>query len=155
VLSFAAIKHSDPVHWEHWRSVLEQYDKAALIEHLVREPERIEDSEWKSTADRLISLARDTGLEPFHDPDQQAWASVHVAGHWENHPIRSRDFQLFLLRTYYNDTGKSPGNRQYEPRRSCSRLVLFLMERSARSTCEWLSIVAAFILTYAIAPGGR
>ena len=28
---------------------------------------------------------------------------------WENHPIRSRPFQLFLLRTYYRETGKSPG----------------------------------------------
>jgi hypothetical protein len=111
VLSFAAIKHSDPIQWEHWRAVLEQYNKAALIEHMLREPGRIEESEWKSTADRMIGLAVDAGLEPFHDPDQQGWASVRVGGHWENHLIRSRDFQLFLLRTYYNDTGESPGGR--------------------------------------------
>lgn len=28
---------------------------------------------------------------------------------WQNHPIRSRAFQLFLLRTYYRKTGNSPG----------------------------------------------
>jgi hypothetical protein len=109
VLSFAAVRHSAPVQWEHWRAVLEKYDKAALIEHMLREPGRLEDWEWKSTADRLIGPAVERGLEPFHDPDQQAWASVRVGGHWENHPIRSRDFQLYLLRTYYGDTSESPG----------------------------------------------
>jgi hypothetical protein len=111
VLCFAAIRHSDPVQWEHWRSILEKYDKSALIEHMLSEPGRIQDSEWKSKADRLIGLAVDVGLEPFHDPDQQGWASVRVAGHWENHPIRSRGFQLFLLRTYYSDTCQSPGGQ--------------------------------------------
>ena len=111
VLSFAAIKNSDPIQWERWRSILERYDKAALIEHLLGEPvQHVANSEWESAADRLIGLALDAGLEPFHDPNQQGWASVRVSGHWENHPIRSRDFQLFLLRTYYGETGKSPGS---------------------------------------------
>jgi hypothetical protein len=117
VLCFAAIRHSDPLQWEHWRLILEKYDKATLIEHMLSEPERIEDqgrsadSEWQSKADKVVSLAVNAGLEPFHDPEQQAWAAVRVAGHWENHPIRSREFQLFLLRTYYNDTGNNPGTQ--------------------------------------------
>ena len=32
-----------------------------------------------------------------------------VDGHWENHPIHSRAFKLFLLRTFYRKTGESPG----------------------------------------------
>src|SRR5271169_6005301 len=111
VLSFAAIRHADPVRWESWRAILEKYEKSQLVEYLVREPARIEDSEWQSKADRLIGLALDAGLELFHDPDQQGWASVRVGGHWENHPIRSRNFQLFLLRTYYGVTGESPGGQ--------------------------------------------
>src|SRR5271169_5503149 len=111
VLSFAAIRHADPVRWESWRAILEKYEKSQLVEYLVREPARIEDSEWQSKADRLIGLALDAGLELFHDPDQQGWASVRVGGHWENHPIRSRNFQLFLLRTYYGITGESPGGQ--------------------------------------------
>ncbi len=51
----------------------------------------------------------DTGIELFHDPDQHGWASIRVDGHCENRPVRSRPFQLFLLRTYYQETGKSPG----------------------------------------------
>ena len=51
----------------------------------------------------------DSGIEFFHDPDQHGWASIRVDGHFENHPVRSRPFQLFLLRTYYRETGNSPG----------------------------------------------
>ena len=111
VLCFAAIRHAEPVHWEHWRAILEKYDKSQLVEFMLQEPARNEDPDWKSKADRLIGLALDTGLELFHDPDQRGWASVSVGGHWENHPIRSRDFRLFLLRTYYVDTGESPGGQ--------------------------------------------
>jgi len=109
VLSFAAIRHADPAQWEHWRAILEKYEKSDLIEYVLRQPVRAEDPEWESKADRLIRLALGTWLELFHDPDQQGWASVRLEGHWENHPIRSRAFQLFLLRLYYCATGESPG----------------------------------------------
>jgi hypothetical protein len=109
VLSFAAIRHADPVRWEYWRAILENYEKSDLIEYMLRQPARSENLECRSKADRLIGLALDAGLELFHDPDQQGWASVRVDNHWENYPIRARAFQLFLLRTYYLDTGESPG----------------------------------------------
>src|ERR1700687_3110249 len=109
VLAFAAIRHADPVQWEYWRAILEKYEKWELIESMLRQPARSEDLEWQSKADRLIGLALDAGLELFHDPDQQGWASVRVDTHWENYPIRARAFQLFLLRLYYLDTGESTG----------------------------------------------
>src|SRR5215469_8630561 len=105
VLSFAAIRHADPAQWEHWQAILAKYKKSDLIEYMLRQPMRADDPEWESKAARLIRLALETGLELFHDPDQQGWASVRVDGHWENHPIRSRAFRLFLLRLYYADTG--------------------------------------------------
>jgi hypothetical protein len=111
VLCFAAIRYSDPARWEHWRAILEKYGKLALIEHMLYEPSRADDPAWKSNADRLIRLALEAGLELFHDSDHKGWASVRVDGHWENHPIRSRDFQLYLLRTYYQDTSEVPGSR--------------------------------------------
>ncbi len=109
VLSFSAIRHADPLQWEHWRAILEKYEKLDLIEYMLRQPAPIEDLEWQSKSDRLIGLALYAGLELFHDPDQQGWASVRVDTHWENYPIRARVFQLFLLRLYYLDTGESPG----------------------------------------------
>jgi hypothetical protein len=36
------------------------------------------------TITALIGLALDAGLELFHDPDQQGWASVRVDTHFEN-----------------------------------------------------------------------
>ena len=110
VLSFAAVRRGDPLTWQHWRRILEKYEKADLLEHMLGAPLPLEHGgDGGSAADRLIGLVLDSGIEFFHDPDQHGWASVRVDGHFENHPIRSRSFQLFLLRTYYRETGKSPG----------------------------------------------
>src|SRR6202158_5374525 len=108
VLSFAAVRRGDPLTWQHWRRILEKYEKADLIEHMLGGPLPLERGDGGSAADRLIGLVLDSGIEFFHDPDQHGWASVRVDGHWENHPIRSRPFPLFLLRTYYRETGNSP-----------------------------------------------
>jgi hypothetical protein len=116
VLAFSAIRHVDSAQWEYWETILEKYEKSDLIEFMLRQPARSEDLEWQSKADRLIGLALNTGLDLFHDPDQQGWASVNVDTHWENYPIRARAFQLFLLRVYYLNTGREPG-RSGDPRR--------------------------------------
>ncbi|HKM54074.1 MAG TPA: hypothetical protein VJY33_11750 [Isosphaeraceae bacterium] len=108
VLSFAAVRHGDPITWQHWRRILEKYEKADLIEHMLGAPVPLEHGDGGSAADRLIGLVLESGIEFFHDPDQRGWACVRVDGHFENHPIRSRPFQLFLLRTYYRETGNSP-----------------------------------------------
>jgi len=109
VLSFAAVRRGDPLTWQHWRRILEKYEKADLLEHMLGAPLPLERGDGGSAADRLIGLVLESGIEFFHDPDQHAWASIRVDGHFENHPIRSRPFQLFLLRTYYRETGSSPG----------------------------------------------
>ena len=155
VLSFAAIRRADPVQWQYWRAILEQHGKSQLMEHLLREPARVEDPDWESKAARLIRLALATGLELFHDPDQQGWASVRIGGHWENHPLRSRDFRLFLLRLYYHDTGESPGNQAV-------RAVTELCEARALFDGEECPVHlrvaecrAGSNSTCVIAPGGR
>jgi len=76
---------------------------------MLGEPVPLDHGDGGAAADRLIGLVLETGIELFHDPDQHGWACVRVDGHWQNHPIRSRPFQLFLLRTYYRETGNSPG----------------------------------------------
>jgi len=109
VLSFAAVRRGDPITWQHWRRILEKYEKADLIEHMLGAPGSMDPADTESAADRLIGLVLGSGIELFHDPDQHGWASFRVDGHFENRPVRSRPFQLFLLRTYYQETGKSPG----------------------------------------------
>src|SRR5277367_2497358 len=109
ILSFAAVRRGDPVTWQHWRRILERFEKADLIEHMLGCPVAMDSGDGESAADRLISLVLDSGIELFHDLDQHGWASIRIDGHFENRPVRSRPFQLFLLRTYYQETGKSPG----------------------------------------------
>src|SRR5271155_1274262 len=109
ILSFAAVRRGDPITWQHWHRILEKYEKADLIEHMLGAPVPMDSGDGESTADRLIGLVLDSGIELFHDPNQHGWASIRVDGHFENRPVRSRPFQLFLLRTYYQETGKSPG----------------------------------------------
>src|SRR5271168_913052 len=109
ILSFAAVRRGDPVTWKHWRRTLEKYEKADVIEHMLGAPVPLDHGEAESAADRLIGLVLDSGIELFHDPNQHGWASIRVDGHFENRRVRSRLFQLFLLRTYYQETGKSPG----------------------------------------------
>ena len=111
ILSFATIKRSDPSQWERWRSILIKYQKADVIEYMLREPPRLDSGGWESNAARLIGLAMSSGIEFFHDPEQHGWASIKVDQHWENYLLRSRAFYLFLLRIFYRDTGESPGGR--------------------------------------------
>ena len=89
VLSFAAVRHGDPLMWQHWRRILEKYEKAELLEHMLGGPLAVEHGDGGSSAERLIGLALEGGIEFFHDTDQHGWASIRVDGHWENHPIRS------------------------------------------------------------------
>src|SRR5277367_2888089 len=109
ILSFAAVRRGDPATWQHWRRILEKNEKADLIEHMLGGPVPMDSGDGGSAADRLISLVLDSGIELFHDLDQHGWASIRIDGHFENRPVRSRPFQLFLLRSYYRDTGNSPG----------------------------------------------
>jgi hypothetical protein len=111
ILSFAAIRRSDPSQWQRWRSILIQYQKSDVIEYMLCEPPQIDNGGWESNASRLIALALSSGIEFFHDSEQQGWVSVQVDEHWENYPLRSRPFYLFLLRIFYRATGESPGGR--------------------------------------------
>ncbi len=109
ILSFAAIKRADPARWDYWRTILTKHQKFELIDYMLCEP-RSDDVEF-SKADLLVRRCLSSGIELFHDPDQHGWASVRVGQHWENYPLRSRAFHLFMLRTYYLDTGESPGSQ--------------------------------------------
>ncbi len=88
------------------------------------EPASIDAGDWQSKAAKLIALCLKAGVEFFHDPDQRGWAAVRIDQHWENYPLRSRAFHLFLLRAYYRDTGENPGTR-------AMRAVLELFEARA------------------------
>ena len=58
-------------------------------------------------AEILIKLAGDAEL--FHDLNQKGFATIEVDGHWETWPIRAKGFKSWLLRQFYQATGKAPG----------------------------------------------
>jgi hypothetical protein len=109
ILSLSIVKRSDRTRWEHWKAILSKHQKFEVVEHMLREPPQLDGGDWESKAARLIRLALKSGVEFFHDPDQHGWVSVRIDLHWETYLIRSRAFHLFLLRTYYHDSGESPG----------------------------------------------
>src|SRR5271156_323882 len=108
ILSFAAVRRGDPVAWQHWHRILEKYEKADLIEHMLGAPIPLDHGEAESAADRLIGLVLDSGIELFHDPDQHGWASIRGDGHFEDRKVGYRPFPVFPPRTYHYATGKSP-----------------------------------------------
>src|ERR1700719_3453766 len=84
ILSFAAVRRGDPTTWQHWRRILKKYEKADLIEHMLGAAAPLDHDDGESAADRLIALVLDSGIELFHDPDQRAWVSIRIDGHFEN-----------------------------------------------------------------------
>jgi hypothetical protein len=109
ILAFAALRRGDPARWDHWRAILTRYQKYEVVDYMLCEPKS--DGAEFSKADLLVRRCLGSGIELFHDPEQHGWASVRVGQHWENYPLRSRGFHLFMLRTYYLDTGESPGSQ--------------------------------------------
>ena len=81
VLSFAAVRRGDPITWQHWRRILDKYEKSDLIDHMLGEPVSVDHGDGGPAADRMIGLALEIGIEFFHDPGQHGWACVPVDGH--------------------------------------------------------------------------
>jgi hypothetical protein len=64
-----------------------------------------------SQATVLIDLARDRGVELFHDADRVAYARMPVADHRETWRLRSRFFSEWLRREYFMRFGNAIGNQ--------------------------------------------
>ncbi len=61
-----------------------------------------------SQATRLVLLTEAAGVELWHTPNSDALATIDVAGHRENWPIKSRGFRRYLQRLYFHDVGGAP-----------------------------------------------
>lgn len=60
--------------------------------------------------DLLTRMALDTGLELFHDCDQNTYATILVDEHYENWRLRSEGFRRWLRRLWQKQTGKGVGS---------------------------------------------
>ena len=55
-----------------------------------------------------VLIAYGKSAELFHSPDGGAYVTVGVGGHRETYPLKSGRFSRWLMRSFYNDTGKAP-----------------------------------------------
>ena len=51
------------------------------------------------------------GIELFHTPASECFASFHVGDHTETWPIRSKSFRLHLVRKFFRSEGKPPSTQ--------------------------------------------
>ena len=68
-----------------------------------------EHSKKQKAADVLIGLS--AGAEElFHAPDATAFATIPVDDHLETWPVRSKGFQAWLAREFFNETKSAPNS---------------------------------------------
>lgn len=62
--------------------------------------------------DMVLALA--DGVELWHTPEREAYATVPIDGHRESWPVDSRDFKLWLTLQFYRKHGGAPGGQSLE-----------------------------------------
>ncbi len=59
----------------------------------------------------LVELAREEGVELFHDAQGEPFASFLVEGHRETWPLRSKTVRHYLARIFFLRRGRAPGSQ--------------------------------------------
>ncbi|MDP9359486.1 MAG: bifunctional DNA primase/polymerase, partial [Chloroflexota bacterium] len=77
-------------------------EEAAGESHRGREP---------AQATLLVELAREEGIELFHDAQGEPFASFVVDGHRETWPLRSKTVRHYLARLFFLSRGRAPGSQ--------------------------------------------
>ena len=81
------------------------------VEGTLRQMDAADQAEGQSQATRLVTLATDAGVELFHTPDGEAYASILVEGHTETWPLKVKGFRRWLARLFYEEYDKTPGSQ--------------------------------------------
>ncbi len=58
-------------------------------------------------------------VELWHDPDREAFATVPVGAHRENHAVRGREFRLWLTGRYFRVHKRAPGAQAFDEALRC------------------------------------
>jgi hypothetical protein len=56
-----------------------------------------------------VALATDAGVELFHTPEGDPYATIEVDGHKETWPLKVKGFRCWLARLFYQEEDKAPG----------------------------------------------
>lgn len=66
----------------------------------------------KPQRDQVLGLC--ASIDLWHDEGYEAWATIRVRSHYENWPIRSREFRRWIAAQYYQDCGGPLGGQAME-----------------------------------------
>lgn len=58
----------------------------------------------ESVATQLVNLALAAGIELWHDPDKNPWATLKLEGHIEHHPLKTKAVKRYLQGLYFEKT---------------------------------------------------
>lgn len=72
------------------------------------EKARPKDGANRTQAQLLIDIAGGDGVELYRAPDGTTYADIHVNGHRETWPLKSKGFQRWLRLVFYQRTGGAP-----------------------------------------------
>ncbi|MDP9363784.1 MAG: hypothetical protein M3Q10_06095, partial [Chloroflexota bacterium] len=64
-----------------------------------------------SQATALVALAVEAGVELFHDPNSEPFATFDAGGHRETAPIRAGAFRQWLAKRFYDRHAAAPGSQ--------------------------------------------
>ena len=68
-------------------------------------------AEQESTATVLVKLALENGLEMWHDPEGNPWATLRTADHVEHHRLKTKAIRRYLAHLYYEEKQSAPNSQ--------------------------------------------
>ena len=68
-------------------------------------------AEQESTATVLVKLALENGLEMWHDPEGNPWATLRTADHVEHHRLKTKAIRRYLAHLYYEQKQSAPNSQ--------------------------------------------
>jgi len=81
------------------------------VEGVLRQMNATGEAEGQSQATTLTALAMGAGVELFHSPEGEAYATIEVEGHRETWPLKTKGFRRWLARLFYEEQHKAPGSQ--------------------------------------------
>src|SRR2546421_8513964 len=82
-----------------------------LVEGVLRQMEADGQEESQSQATRLVAMATNAGVELFHTPEDEPYATIEVDGHKETWPLKVRRFRRWLAGLFLEEEDKVPGSQ--------------------------------------------
>src|SRR5262249_54560636 len=81
------------------------------VEGILRQMAAQGQEESQSQATRLVALATNAGVELFHTPEGDSYATIEVDGHRETWPLKVRRFRRWLADLFNEEEEKVPGSQ--------------------------------------------